>query len=223
MNRSRLLSVATAASLVLLLGIPSAAAQPDTLPGSVNVARLRGVCWRDVQPAPRCRGWIATEFSWEHPIAFTRFTDEGFRRDDFEDRLAVAVGPMFNHRPNAAVGAIFAFHADEYGLDLLRAEGRYRRWLGSRTGVDIGIGFAQARVPAGFGLDDIKARGITGGIGVEYRWIGVDARLDRLNGGGRERNATLVGVHTSSIGTGIVYGVGLIAGIIAFVAMPFVK
>ena len=223
MSQSRLLSLVTAASLVLLLRIPSAAAQPDTLPGSVNVSRLRGLCWRDVRPAPRCRAWVATEFAWEHPISFTRFTDQGYRRDDFDSRLAVVVGPMFNHRPNAAVGAIFAFHADEYGLGLLRAEGRYRRWVGSRTGIDLGVGFAQARVPAGSGLDDIKARGVTGGIGVEHRWIGLDARLDWLNGGGRRRHAALVGVHTSSLGSGIVYGVGLIAGIIAFIAMPLVQ
>ena len=35
-----------------------------------------------------------------------------------------------------------------------------------------------------------------------------------LNGGGRPRHATLVGVHTSSLGSGVVYGVGLIAGIL---------
>ena len=222
MNQRRLLSFSIAASLVFLLTPPSAAAQPDTLPGSVNVSRLSGICWRDVRPAPRCRAWVATELAWEQPIAFTKFATEGYRRDDFEGRLAVAIGPMFNHRSNAAMGAILAVNPNEYGLELLRAEGRYRRWVGSGTGIDLGVGFAQARVPAGSGLDDIKARGITGGLGVEHRWIGVDARLDWLNGGGKPRHAALVGVHTSSSGSGIVWAVGTALGIVALILTPFV-
>jgi hypothetical protein len=222
MNQSRLLSFATAASLVLLLRIPSAAAQADTVPGSVNVSRFSGICWADVRPAPRCRAWVVTEFTWERPISLTSFTNGDFRKDDFKDRYAVAIGPMFNHRPNAAAGVIFAFTGDDLGLGLLRAEGRYRRWVGSGTGVDFGVGFAQALVPAGPGLDDIMARGITGGIGVDYRWIGVDARYDWLNGGGRSRHAALVGAHTSSYGTGVVWAVGTVLGAIAFIAMPFV-
>ena len=221
MQLSRPLCVAIAASLVLLLHVPRAAAQPDTSAGAVNVSRLSGICWADVRPAPRCRAWVATEFTWEHPISLTSFTDGDFRRDDFSDRYAVAIGPMFNHRPNAAAGAIFAFTAGEYGLDLLRAEGRYRRWVGSYTGIDLGVGFAQELVPAGPGRDDIRARGITGGIGVEYRWIGVDARLDWLHGGGRPRHAIMVGAHTSSGGTGIVWAVGTALGIVAMIAQSF--
>ena len=218
MSQSRLLSVVSAVILVFLGWIPSAAAQPDSLPGSVDVSRLGRVCWRKVLPAPRCRAWVVTEFTWEHPVAFTEFADQGFRRDDFKPRFGAAIGPMFNHRPNAAIGAIFAFNPNEYGMDLLRAEGRYRRWLGSRTGVDIGIGYAHARVPAGAGLDDIIARGATAGIGVEYAWVGLDVRHDWLNGGGRPRHATLAGVHTSSSGTGMVWAIGTILGVIGIIA-----
>ncbi len=222
MNQSRLLSFAIAASLVLPLRIPSAAAQTDSVPGSVNVSRFGRVCWAEVRPAPRCRAWVVTEFIWERPIAFTEFEDAGYRRNNFKDRYAVAIGPMFNLRPNAGAGAIFAFSDAEYGLGLLRAEGRYRQWLGSSAGIDLGVGFAQARVPAGAGLDDILARGITGGIGIDYRWFGVDARVDWLHGGGRRRHATMVGAHTSAGGTGFVWAVGTILGMIAFIAMPFV-
>jgi hypothetical protein len=222
MSQNRLLSFAIAASLVLLLRIPSAAAQADSVPGSVHVPRLGRLCWAEVRPAPGCHAWVATEFTWERPISRTRFTDAGFQRNDFKDRYAATIGPMFNYRPNAAAGVIFAFTGSEYGLELLRAEGRYRHWVGTYTGIDVGVGYAQARVPAGTGLDDIRARGISAGIGVEYRWIGVDARLDWLHAGGRRRQATMVGAHTSSGGTGLVWAVGTVLGMIAFIAMPFV-
>ena len=166
----RLLAIATAATLAFLPRIPTAGAQRDSIPGSVNISRLGRLCWAQVRPAPHCQAWVATEFSWEHPVAFTKLTDPGFRRDDFKPRFATSIGPMFNFRPDAAVGAIFAFNPNEYGLDLLRAEGRYRRWVGARTGIDIGLGYAHARVPAGPGLDDILARGMTAGISVEHRW-----------------------------------------------------
>ena len=222
MNQSRLLLFAIAASCVLLLRIPSAGAQPDTVAGPANVSRFSGVCWADVRPSPRCRGWVVTELTWEHPIDATRFTDAGYQRDDFSDRYAIAIGGMYNHRPRGAVGAVFSFTAGEYGLELYRAEGRYRRWVGSHTGIDLGVGFTRELVPAGPGLDDIRAHGITGGIGVEYRWIGIDARLDWLHGGGRARRATMIGAHTSSGGTGIVWAVGTALGIIALIMTPFV-
>ena len=217
MNLRRL--PAFVASLVLLLRVPSAAAQPDTVPGSVNVPRFGTLCWREVRAAPGCRAWIATEFAFEYPIAFTKGFDQRLRETNGDGRLVMAIGPMFNHRPNAAVGALAALNMyDGHGPFLQRAEGRYRRWIGGRTGIDVGVGFAQAWVPAGTGLDDIRARGITGGIGIDHRIIGLDARIDWLEAGGEPRHAALVGVHTSAYGTGIVYAVGTIAGMVAMIA-----
>jgi hypothetical protein len=217
MNLRRPLAVV--ASLVLLLKVPPAVAQPDSVPGSVNVARLGTLCWREVRAAPGCRAWIATEIAFEYPVAFTKGFDQRLREANGDGRLVMSVGPMVNHQPNAAVGALAAVNMwDGNGPFLQRVEGRYRRWIGRRTGIDVGVGFAQAWVPAGAGLDDIRARGITTGIGIEHHIIGVDARIDWLQGGGEPRRAALVGAHTSSYGSGIVYAVGTIVGMIGLIA-----
>jgi hypothetical protein len=222
MLMSRLRSLATGASLALLVGIPSAGAQPDTVPGSIDVARLGTLCWRRVEPAPVCRAWVATEFAYEHPFALTRFAEQSFDEDDFDGRVVLSVGPMFNVRPNAAVGAMLASTVDANGIGVLRTEARYRRWIGRRTGVDLGAGFAQTWVPTtGDPRDDIRARGITGGIGIEHRFVGIDARLDWLNGGGEPWHAALIGVRTSSSGSAVAAGVLFIVGIIGFIAFPY--
>ena len=210
-------AVARGAVVALLLVTPAiAAAQPDTIPNSINLARLRTLCWREVRPEPRCRAWIATQFAYQHPITSTRYTIGGFRDPDFDPRLAVLVGPMFNRGPKSAVGAVVGVTADADGPVVLRAEGRYRRWLGSRTGLDISAGFAQNNVPA-LEPDEIRARGITAGIGLEHRWLGIDAHVDWLNADGRPRRATFVGAHVSSSGSAIAAGGFLLAGLIAFV------
>ena len=207
----RLVSATPFLGLLLLVSASPGVAQPDTVPGSVNVARLGRLCWWEVHPAPGCRAWVATEIAWEQPIAFTKSPDQSVREDTFDGRLVMSVGPMFNYQPKAALGVLAAFAADESnGPFLLRSEGRYRRWIGRRTGVDIGAGFAQAWVPASAAADRVKARGITGSIGIEHRVIGVDARVDWLNGGGEPFQAGLVGVRTSASGSAFVYGASIL-------------
>ena len=221
MNLRRL--IAAVASLVLLFEVPSAAAQPDTVRGSANVPWLGPLCWVEVRAAPGCRAWIATEFTFEYPVAFTKGYDQGIRRFNGDGRLVMSLGPMFNLRPRDAVGALASMNVyDGNGPFFQRAEGRYRRWIGGRTGIDVGVGFAQAWVPAGAGLTDIRARGITGGIGIDHRIVGVDARVDWLEAGGEPRRAALVGVHTSSHATASLFILGTVLGAIALMAMPFV-
>ena len=221
MNLRRLLAVVVCP--VLLFGVRTAAAQPDTVPGSANVPWLGTLCWREVRAAPGCRAWIATEFTFEYPVAFTKGYDQGIREANGEGRLVMSLGPMFNVRPNAGVGALASMNMyDGNGPFLQRAEGRYRQWIGGRTGIDVGFGFAQAWVPAGAGLDDIRARGITGGIGIDHRIIGLDARVDWLEAGGEPRRAALVGVHTSSHASASVFILGTVLGVIALIATPFI-
>ena len=66
-------------------------------------------------------------------------------------------------------------------------------------------------------MDDTRARGITAGIGIDHRILGVDARIDWLKGAGEPRRAALLGAHTSSYATGVVYAVGTILGMIGLV------
>jgi hypothetical protein len=177
----------------------------------VNIPGLGPLCWVQVRPAPGCRAWIATEIGWEHPIASRRTPDHALRNNEFEGRLVMSIGPMFNYQPKVAVGALAVFAPDPYnGWFLLRSEARHRLWIGNRTGIDLGVGFAQAWVPVGSDMDDIKARGISGAIGIEHGIIGIDARVDWLNAGGEPRRVGLVGVRTSSYGVGYVYAASFI-------------
>ncbi len=220
MNLRRLPAVVT--SLVLLFGVSSAAAQPDSVRGSANVPWLGPLCWVEVRAAPGCRAWIATEFTFEYPVAFTKGYDQGIRRFNGDGRLVMSLGPMFNVGPKAGVGALASMNMyDGNGPFFQRAEGRYRRWIGRRTGIDVGFGFAQAWVPAGPGLDDVRAKGITAGIGLDHRIVGLDARVDWLEAAGEPRRAALVGVHTSSHATASLFLLGTVLGAIALIATPF--
>ena len=217
----RLISVVGVVCLLLFVGAPPALAQPDSVPGSVNIPRLGTLCWVQVRPAPGCRAWIATEIGWEHPIVSSRLADQALRENRFNGRLVTAVGPMFNYQPKAAVGALAVFAPDPYnGWFLLRSEARHRLWIGRRTGIDVGVGFAQEWVPVGTEMDDIKARGISGAIGIEHGIIGIDARVNWLKSGGESHHAGLVGVRTSSYGVLYVYAasflvyIGLLAAFI---------
>ena len=70
-------------------------------------------------------------------------------------------------------------------------------------------------------LTDIRARGITGGIGIDHRSVGVDARVDWLEAGGEPRRAAVVGVHTSSHASASLFILGTVLGAIALMATPF--
>lgn len=195
-----------------------AAAQTDTMTATATTTTTRPLCWRP-RPAPLCRAYIPTEFAYEHPVASTWTQTGPFQEDDFNRRFTMAAGLMRNRGPSTALGGLLAFTTDHpEGLGLLRGEGRYRRWIGSRTGVDVGLGLAQQWVYSRDGVEDVRAVGFTAGVGLDFQFIGVDARIDRLRGGGRSRNGAFVGVHAGSEAAAAASSVAALVTLIAFIA-----
>jgi hypothetical protein len=68
------------------------------------------------------------------------------------------------------------------------SEGRYRRWLNPRHGLDLSAGFATGRYGGDYACSILGANGLTGSCGVSTTYIGADARFDLL----RTRNGEMV-------------------------------
>lgn len=149
-----------------------------------------------------CRAYVPTEFAYEHPVSSTWIATGPYefnQEDDFGRRFVLAMGLMRNRGPSTALGGLVGISTDDPEVfGLLRADGRYRRWTGSGAGVDVGLGLAQKWVYSEFGAQDVRARGLTAGIGFDLGYVGVDARIDRLRGGGRSQDGAFVGVHAGS-------------------------
>lgn len=195
---SRLVRIAACVAIVTSTG--TASAQTDTTVTAATTTPTRSLCWRP-RPAPVCRAYVPTEFAYEHPVASTwvELGQSGLREDDFGRRFVLALGLMRNRGSSTALGGLVAISTDDPEVfGLLRAEGRYRRWVGSGAGIDVGLGLAQKSVYSDPCCDYVRARGLTAGIGFDLGYVGVDARIDRLRGGGRSQNGAFVGVHAGS-------------------------
>ena len=189
--------------------IETAAAQADTMPP---------LCWRP-RPGPVCPAYIPTEFGFEYPVLSTSVAPQGYKVKDFGGRFVMAIGLMKNLDTTAAVGGLFALGTSEYGWGRLRAEARYRRWIGDWAGVDVGFGVAQRRLEPETGNTDVRARGLTAGVGLDFPYVGMDFRIDALRGGGRSRTGSFVGIHANSQAAPSAAIVGAIAGLAAALAI----
>lgn len=206
----RLLGVVACVAVIMPMG---AAAQTDTTVTAVAASPPRSLCWRP-RPAPACRAYYPTEFTVELPLASTSAPIGASREDDFARRYVSAVGLMRNLGTSAALGGMLGMDVDEYrGPGLTRVEGRYRQWVGSRAGVDLGVGFAQRWVPTGNVSEPVRARGLTAGIALDFPYGGVDVRVDRLRGGGSSRNGVLVGMHASWLAAPTAAGIAFLIGV----------
>ena len=125
--------ICVVAGLAMLAPITAAAAQADTTTATATATPTKALCWRP-RPAPTCRAYVPTELSYESPYASTSGMIGSFTEDDFESRFVMTVGLMKNRGASTALGGVAG-----YGTDgVLRAEARYRRWIGSAIGVDLG-------------------------------------------------------------------------------------
>ena len=207
------------ACVVLATPIRTAAAQSDTTAGTPTTTSTRSTCWRP-RPAPACRKYVPTEFSFEYPIASTTIAVEDYEKDDFRGRFVLSLGLMKNRGATDAFGGLVSI-ATQYrdGIGPLRAEGRYRRWIGDGTGVDFGLGVAQRWVDTESGAPDVRARGLTAGIGLDVGYAGIDARVDALRGGGRTRSGAFVGVHAGAQAGPTAAAVVAITAVLAVIAI----
>jgi hypothetical protein len=183
-------------AFVVLIASPEAHAQRDTAATSGPSAGARGLCWRP-RPAPRCRSFLVTEVGYEHPVITSRVG--GFEPDpDFGGRFVGAIGVMVNRGPSVAWGGLLAGAAGDHPEDFsLRAEARYRKWIGPTRGIDLSAGVATKPVDTPL-REPVRAHGLTAAVGVERGFVRAEARIDALYGGGRPRGAALVGVRFGS-------------------------
>ena len=206
------------ACVVVVTPISAAGSQTDPAVAAAPTTPTRSVCWKP-RPGPACRAYVPTELGYEHPVASTSFMKGPSPEEDFSGRLVLSVGMMRNRGTSSALGGLLAVSTDDAtGFDVRRAEGRYRRWIGTRAGVDVGLGLAQKWVYSEIDDKDVRARGLTAGLGVNVGYIGVDARIDALRGGGQPRNAAFLGVHANSQAASIAMGALALATLALFLA-----
>src|SRR5688572_27812734 len=206
------------ACIAVVTPVSAAGSQTDTAASTGPTTPTRSVCWKP-QPLPACGAYVPTEFGYEHPVASTSFMKGLAPEEDVSGRLVLSLGMMSNRGTSSALGGVLAVSTDDAtGFDLRRVEGRYRRWVSSRTGVDVGLGLAQKWVYSEIDDKDVRARGLTAGLGVNVGYIGVDARIDALRGGGQPRNAAFLGVHANSQAASIAMGALALATLALFLA-----
>lgn len=190
-------------------------AQGDS--SATGSARPGGTCWMRARPAPQCRAFLVTEFGVEKPFVYTTWRasspagPSNLITADFETRLMFTVGAMLNRGSTSAIGGtVTVDNRDPDGIVPARLELRYRRWR-SDSGLDFGGGVARFARHGQFG-----ASGLTAAAGLDYRYIGADARVDVLRADGRTRLGGFVGAKATSLAAPLVVAAGLVFIVIAF-------
>ena len=178
-------------------------------PLSLATAQQRGFagCWLRPEPAPTCRGFFVTEASAE--FALNR------RPNESSPRFMLGVGYMHNRDSVGSVGGVVAWDVGRGWAKPARGEVRYRRWLdGSALDFSGGIAHRGLIPPSGNG-ELGRAYGPTAGVGLEWKYIALDARGELLHGAGQTRADFFMGARTTSAGAPVAVLVAL--GLIVYV------
>jgi hypothetical protein len=132
-----------------------------------------------------------------------------FVSDDFGARLAFTGGLMVNRDEKSGYGLVVSMlNGDLPG----RIEGRYRRWLASNRGVDLGLGVTGGRTRGRYDRDELPTRGLTASVGISGTYLGADARFDFARAeDGRSMHATYLTVRSGSRAAPIVTASGFLA------------
>ncbi len=169
------ITVAIAIASVLIAS--SVAAQSESVTSAL--------CWT-AKPVPACGAWIVSEFGVEKGVAGTH---RARGEMDFSHAFSITLGRMKNTSPTEARGFTGAITLTGNGPGF-RVEARRRTWNSTTSAMDWSAGLsAQPTMPAtsdfGFGL--------TGGGAINYRWLGLTARADLVQGGRGTAAGLLVG------------------------------
>lgn len=205
------------AAVVLLPGSRRLEAQPDTSIVTTPVTPKRALCWRPRSEA-RCGSYLVTEFAIEKAVLSSS--------ENFGNRFVGTIGPMINRGPREAWGLLASISTnDPDALDPLRVEGRYRKWLGSTSGLDLALGLTRNRgyyySDGTYGTErEVQLRGLTAAVGIEQGFIGIDARVDFLRGGGESDRAVFMGVRAGSY-AGPVTALALVAGFVGLMMVAY--
>jgi hypothetical protein len=164
-----------------LLGAAAAAVPPAAAQTSRDSAALpQPFCIRG-RPRPRCANFLLYELSAHANTATT--TQRGayggpfangatFRRDDFRNEVGLAVGAMHNRDARTALGGAAVLSVGG-GDPTVGVVGRWRRWTGPNTSLELAAGPVRVDVPAArYPLDE------TGGSRVRRPGLLTEARAN---------------------------------------------
>jgi hypothetical protein len=170
-----------------LVAISSAAAQ--------NGPRSIAGCWLRPAPQPTCSGFIVTEASAE--FALNRRVNES------SPRFMLGVGYMHNLDTVSSIGGVVAWDVGRGWAKPTRGELRYRRWL-TKTALDFSGGITHRGLIPPSGNGELgHAYGPTADVGLEWKYVALDARGEVLHGAGQTRADFYAGARTTSAGAPI--------------------
>ena len=158
-------------------------------------------CWLQPAPLPTCSSYIVTEASAEFAL--------NPRENISNPRFILSAGFMKNVDTASSVGAVVGWDVGRGWARPARGELRYRRWR-NPLAFDLGVGAAQRGITASDGTGrELRAYGLTGFAGVEWKYIALDARGELLSGDDRTFGDAYLGARTTSIGAPIAVLAGL--------------
>ena len=153
-------------------------------------AAPRAFCWAG-RPGDECRTFLVADAGAYTVVGGTRYTRTDFdgsrdRKRHLTGHVAWEAGVMRNVTTRDAVGATLMAGADANG-ERLALKGRYRRWTGPRSAVDVAAGVLHARRAEPYPDPDVPgnlhvaALGLTGDLSVGLtEWASASVRGDLL-------------------------------------------
>jgi hypothetical protein len=193
MNRTPLVRLA------LALTLAAACLHAETAAGQVEEPRSelppseRAFCWQG-RPVESCRSFLVAEGGAHLLLGGSRYARNEYnsgrvtRSPHLAGHLNWEIGVLVNRGPAHAVGATVLVGADPNGLRV-GVKGRYRRWMGRHTALDLGAGVLATRRAAPFegaeadreGNRHVVVGGVTGDVALGLTdWASLSLRGDLL-------------------------------------------
>lgn len=177
MNRTPLARLVLALSLALCACLPAQTAagqieQPRPEQPRPEQPSERRFCWQG-RPLESCRSFLVAEGGVHLLLGGSRYTRNDYNNGGVTRSTHLAghanweIGIMVNRGPTHATGVTVLIGADPNGARL-GVKGRYRRWMGRHTALDLGAGVLATRRAAPFEGADVDRPGnrhvVVGGL-----------------------------------------------------------
>ena len=176
---------------VVVPALAGAQAAPDT-----------GKACFAARPVPECKTFWITEVGWYHR-AFGSGSIQNvpagvYARPELNGHLSWELGLMSNRSRGIAVGGTLLVGGGggswRFGLN-----GRYRRWLGERSSIDVSAGPLGVVTHAPYSQPHRAAYGMNAAVALGWRdWAAVTVSADAVRGGGHNATAVYTGVRLGS-------------------------
>ena len=155
---------------------------------------------------------MITEFGYDYGVLTTRHP---FTRRDYEHRLALTLGHMWNTSPGVAYGITGSAGGTDVG-PVFRLEGRRRWWHSDVLGTDVSAGFVAQDIP--MPSVEVRAYGATAAAAIEYRSVALTARGDMVSTSERTSLGMGLGVRAGAKSGAVTFAI-YAAGVLTIVAL----